>query len=214
MIRSLAQRKKPSATNRKRRRPSNERAPSTSGARQHASRLTPATALSAKLARVKLFLCDVDGVLTTGTVVMGQGGEYKEFHIQDGLGLRLLQREGIKVGWISNRPSSATQQRAADLKVDFLHQDMGSKVAAVEAILAQTGLHWEEVCFMGDDVVDLGVLQRAGLAVAVANGIVEAKAAAHYVTEAEGGRGAVREVVRMILQAQGKWERMVQEFSA
>jgi 3-deoxy-D-manno-octulosonate 8-phosphate phosphatase (KDO 8-P phosphatase) len=178
------------------------------------SRLALSPALSTKLARVKLLLCDVDGVLTTGTVVMGQGVEYKEFHIQDGLGLRLLQHEGIKVGWISNRPSSATQQRAADLKVDFLHQSMGSKVEAVEAILAQTGVSWEEVCFIGDDVVDLGVLQRAGIAVAVANGIAEAKAAAHYVTAAEGGRGAVREVALMILQAQGKWERMVQKFSA
>jgi 3-deoxy-D-manno-octulosonate 8-phosphate phosphatase (KDO 8-P phosphatase) len=215
MIRSLAQSKKQTTANPKRLRASKNRPlPSPSPRTHRASRFPLPPALAAKLARVKLFLCDVDGVLTTGTVVMGQGAEYKEFHIQDGLGLRLLQREGIKVGWISNRPSPATQQRAADLKVDFLHQNMGSKVAAVETILAQTGVTWDEVCFIGDDVVDLGVLKRAGIAVAVANGIMEVKAAAHYVTAAEGGRGAVREVVRMILAAQGKWERMVQEFSA
>jgi 3-deoxy-D-manno-octulosonate 8-phosphate phosphatase (KDO 8-P phosphatase) len=200
-------------TNRKRPPALKERAWPKSRFTPHASHLRLPTSLLAKLARVRLFLCDVDGVLTTGTVVMGQGGEYKEFHIQDGLGLRLLQREGIKVGWISNRPSSATQQRAADLKVDFLHEGMGSKVAVVEAMLAQTGMGWQEVCFVGDDVVDLGVLKRAGVAVVVANGIAEAKAAADYVTQAEGGRGAVREVALMILQAQGKWERVVQEFS-
>src|SRR5215510_3989862 len=96
--------------------------------------------VSAKLARVKLLLCDVDGVLTNATVLIGDGREFKEFHIQDGLGLRLLQRSGIKVGWISNRPSTATQQRADELKIDFLHQGKGSKVEAVEGILADAGL--------------------------------------------------------------------------
>src|SRR5262249_51398634 len=157
MSRSLAQNKKPHPSSRKRGRAAKERALASSRLALGASPLGVPSALSAKLLRVKLFLCDVDGVLTTGTIVMGQGGEYKEFHIQDGLGLRLLQREGIKVGWISNRPSSATQQRAADLKVDYLHQSMGSKVAAVETILAQSGVGWGDVCFVGDDVVDLGV---------------------------------------------------------
>jgi 3-deoxy-D-manno-octulosonate 8-phosphate phosphatase (KDO 8-P phosphatase) len=163
---------------------------------------------------VKLLLCDVDGVLTNATVFMGQGAEFKEFHIQDGLGLRLLQREGIKVGWISNRPSPATQQRAEDLKIDFLQQSTGSKVSVAESILAQAAVGWKEVCYVGDDIVDLGVLKRAGVAVVVANGIAEAKALADYVTRAEGGRGAVREVVGLILRAQGKWTRLVREFSA
>ena len=170
--------------------------------------------IAAKFARVKLFLCDVDGVLTNATVFIGDGREFKEFHIQDGLGLRLLQREGIKVGWISNRPSTATQQRADELKIDFLHQDKGSKVEAVEAILSRADLDWEDICYVGDDVVDLGALKRAGVAVAVANAIDEAKHLADYVTKAEGGRGAVREVVGLILRAQNKWERLVLEYSA
>jgi 3-deoxy-D-manno-octulosonate 8-phosphate phosphatase (KDO 8-P phosphatase) len=174
----------------------------------------PAPHLAAKLARVRLFLCDVDGILTDATVVMGGGTEYKVFNVQDGLGLRLLQRCGIKVGWISARPSPATLQRAEDLKVDFLHQDSGSKVAAVEDILRQAGTGWEEVCYMGDDIVDLGVLKRAGVAVTVANAIPEAKALAGYVTLAAGGRGAVREVVHLILAAQHQWERLVEEYSA
>src|SRR5712692_9835295 len=106
--------------------------------------------LKTKLRKVRLFLCDVDGVLTNGTVLLGDGKEYKTFNIQDGLGLLLLKRNGIKVGWISNRPSGVTQQRAEELKIDFLHQQKGSKVAAVESILAQAEMGWTEVCYLGD----------------------------------------------------------------
>lgn len=171
-------------------------------------------ALAAKMARVKLFLCDVDGVLTNATVFIGDGREFKEFHVRDGLGLRLLQRGGIKVGWISNRPSTATQQRADELKVDFLYQAKGSKVDAVETILKRAGLDWDDVCYMGDDVVDLGALKRAGLAIGVPSAIDEVKDLADYVTIAEGGQGAVREVVGLILKAQNKWQRLVLEYSA
>jgi 3-deoxy-D-manno-octulosonate 8-phosphate phosphatase (KDO 8-P phosphatase) len=170
--------------------------------------------LAAKVAKVKILLCDVDGVLTDGSVSIGHGGESKRFHIQDGLGMRLLQREGIKVGWISNRPSSATQQRAEELKIDHLFQGKGSKVEAVETLLGQASLNWKDVCYMGDDIVDLGPLKRAGVAVAVANAIAEVKALADYVTRAEGGHGAVREVVELILKAQRRWHRLVMEHSA
>ncbi len=170
-------------------------------------------ALASKMARVKIFLCDVDGVLTNATVFIGDGREFKEFHIRDGLGLRLLQRAGIKVGWISNRPSTATQQRADELKIDFLYQAKGSKVDAVEAILKRAGFDWDDVCYMGDDVVDLGALKRAGVAVGVPSAIEEVKTLADYVTKAEGGQGAVREVVGLILKAQNKWQRLVLEYS-
>jgi 3-deoxy-D-manno-octulosonate 8-phosphate phosphatase (KDO 8-P phosphatase) len=170
--------------------------------------------LERALKRVKLFLCDVDGVLTNGSVLIGNGTEFKAFNIHDGLGLRALQRHGVKVGWVSNRQSPATQQRADELKVDFLFQRNGSKVAAVEAILAQAGVPWSEICYLGDDIVDLGVLKRAGVAVAVANAVPEAKCLADYITIAEGGRGAVREVADLILRAQNKWASMVHEHSA
>jgi 3-deoxy-D-manno-octulosonate 8-phosphate phosphatase (KDO 8-P phosphatase) len=159
-------------------------------------------------------LCDVDGVLTNATVFIGNGTEFKEFNIHDGLGLRTLQKAGVKVGWVSNRPSAATRQRAEELKVDYLVQGNGSKVDAIGTLLAQCGARWDETCYVGDDVVDLGALKRAGVAVAVANAIPEAKALAHYVTTAEGGRGAVREVVELILKAQGKWKTIVREHSA
>jgi 3-deoxy-D-manno-octulosonate 8-phosphate phosphatase (KDO 8-P phosphatase) len=171
-------------------------------------------ALHDQLARVRLFLCDVDGVLTDGSVLIGSGMEYKLFHIQDGLGLRLLQRHGVKVGWISNRSSPATLQRAEELKVDFLRQGAGSKVEAAELILNETGLVWGQVCYMGDDVVDLGLLERAGLAVAGPNAIAEVRATAQYVTRQPGGRGAVREVAELILKAQQKWSAVIEDYSA
>jgi 3-deoxy-D-manno-octulosonate 8-phosphate phosphatase (KDO 8-P phosphatase) len=166
-----------------------------------------------RLQKIRLFLCDVDGILTDSSVFMDGNVETKRFHIPDGLGLRLLQREGVKVGWISARPSLATTQRARDLKVDFLHQSDTAKVAAVEKILAETKLTWEDIVYMGDDIVDLGVLKRAGFSATVPHAIAECQKIAHYVTEAPGGDGAVREVVEMILKAQGKWDALVRHFS-
>jgi 3-deoxy-D-manno-octulosonate 8-phosphate phosphatase (KDO 8-P phosphatase) len=168
--------------------------------------------LKQKLAGVRLLLCDVDGVLTDGSVLMGEGVEWKRFSIVDGLGMRLLQRYGVQVGWVSRRPSAATTMRAKDLKIDYLRQVDGDKVRVVEELLKESGRDWEEICFMGDDVVDLGVLKRAGVAVAVANGIPEVKAVADYVTTLAGGHGAVREVVDMILKAQEKWSTMLKEY--
>jgi 3-deoxy-D-manno-octulosonate 8-phosphate phosphatase (KDO 8-P phosphatase) len=169
-------------------------------------------ALTAKLAKVKLFLCDVDGILTDATVFIGGNSEIKSFHIQDGLGLKILQKEGIQVGWISNRPSTATEQRAKELGIAFLVQHRGgNKVKAAEQILAQTGLTFAEVCYAGDDIVDLALLKRAGVAFSVPNGIEETRAIADYVTQARGGQGAVREMVELVLKAQGKWERIVRE---
>ena len=148
--------------------------------------------LKRKLARIKLFLCDVDGVLTDGSIFIGGEREFKRFNIRDGLGLVLARRAGLKVGWVSARPSAATTMRAKELKIDFLIQqgDKLSKTGAVEGLLAREKLDWSEVCFVGDDVVDLGPLARAGLGVAVADARPEAKAAADFVTRAAGGRGA------------------------
>src|SRR5450631_4060337 len=153
------------------------------------------TSLKSRLTRVKLFLCDVDGVLTDGSIFIGGEREFKRFNIRDGLGLVLMQRAGLKVGWVSARPSAVTEMRAKELKIDFLVQqgDKLSKTGAVEKLLAKEKLDWSEVCFVGDDVVDLGPLARAGFAVAVADAGPEAKAAADFVTQAVGGRGAVRE---------------------
>ena len=171
------------------------------------------SSLKRRLAGIKLFLCDVDGVLTDGTVFMGAGVETKRFHIRDGLGLKLLQHSGIKIGWVSRRPSAATKERAADLKIDFLAQGDTGKVAAVESILRETGLNWADLCYVGDDIVDIGVLKRAGFAVAVGDGVPEAKAVADYITKNCGGHGAIREIVEMILKAQKKWQTVVAKYA-
>jgi 3-deoxy-D-manno-octulosonate 8-phosphate phosphatase (KDO 8-P phosphatase) len=170
--------------------------------------------MHAALARVRLFLCDVDGVLTDGGVYVGPETEFKRFNVLDGLAQRLLRRAEIKVGWISRRPSPATTRRAQELKVDYLFQQEAGKVAVAESILKQTGFHWDQVCYMGDDIVDLGVLRRVGVAVVPANGTPEAKRAADYITRANGGQGAVRETVELILKAQEKWAWLVDEFSS
>jgi len=169
------------------------------------------TQLRARLKRVKLFLCDVDGVLTDGSIFIGGAREFKRFNIRDGLGLVLAQRAGLKTGWVSARPSAATQMRAQELKIDFLVQqgDRISKTGAIERLLAREKLDWQEVCFVGDDVVDLGPLARAGIGVAVADARPQVKAAADFITRADGGRGAVRETIEMILRAQGKWEPVI-----
>jgi 3-deoxy-D-manno-octulosonate 8-phosphate phosphatase (KDO 8-P phosphatase) len=171
--------------------------------------------LSARLRRIKLFLCDVDGVLTDGAVFMGGPQEFKRFNIRDGLGLVLARRAGLKVGWVSARPSSATTLRAEELKIDYLVQqgDSISKTIAVEQLLAREKLSWAETCFVGDDVIDLGPLTRAGLAVVVGDGVKEARAAAHYVTKNAGGRGAVRETVELILRAQGQWAQFQEKYA-
>jgi 3-deoxy-D-manno-octulosonate 8-phosphate phosphatase (KDO 8-P phosphatase) len=145
---------------------------------------------------------------------MDRDREIKRFHLMDGLGLKLLRREGIKVGWISGRPSPATEQRARELEIDFLFQDGGRKVDAAENILKKTSLCWKQVCYMGDDILDLGMLKRAGVAVAVPQAVKEAKALAHYITRAAGGQGAVREVVECILKAQNRWDHLVEEYAA
>jgi 3-deoxy-D-manno-octulosonate 8-phosphate phosphatase (KDO 8-P phosphatase) len=172
-------------------------------------------ALHPKLAKIKLFLCDVDGVLTDGSIFIGGVREFKRFNIRDGLGIVLARRAEIKIGWVSARPSLATKLRAQELKIHFLIQqnDRVTKTGAIEKILAREKLSWDGVCFVGDDVVDLGPMKRAGLSVAVADGVAEAKAAAHFVTRAAGGRGAVRETIEMILRAQGKWDSIVSHYS-
>jgi 3-deoxy-D-manno-octulosonate 8-phosphate phosphatase (KDO 8-P phosphatase) len=173
------------------------------------------TAIRQRAARIKLFLCDVDGVLTDGSIFIGGEREFKRFNIRDGLGLVLARRAGLKVGWVSARPSPATKLRADELKIDFLVQqgDNVSKTAAIEILLTQEKLNWNDVCFVGDDIIDLGPLTRAGLAVAVGDAVAEAKAAAHLVVKPVGGRGAVREVVELILRAQKKWEPFVKQYS-
>ena len=176
------------------------------------AKLSPAS-LRARLKRIKLLLCDVDGVLTDGAIFITGEGEFKRFHVHDGLAQRLASHAGLKIGWVSARPSASTTRRAEELKTDFIVQTRDGKVPAVESILAETGVSWADSCFVGDDVVDLGVLRRVGLAISPADARPEAKSLAHFITRASGGNGCVREVVEMILKAQGKWATVVEQYA-
>lgn len=176
--------------------------------------MVPNADLEARLRRVRLFLCDVDGVLTDGTVLMGSGVETKVFEIRDGFGLRLMQNAGIRVGWISARPSPATTERANDLKIDFVRQSPALKVQSIQSLLDEVGLGWDDIAYMGDDVIDVGALRRAGFSAVPADARPEAKAVAHHVCQVGGGRGAVRETVELILKAQGLWETVIAKYTA
>ena len=163
--------------------------------------------------RVRLLLLDVDGVLTDGRLAFdGAGREIKFFHIRDGQGIRFLQQAGIKVGIVTGRRSKAVDFRARELEMAPVLQNVRDKARALEAILRKENLQAEQVCYVGDDLVDLAVLSRVGLAVAVADAVPEAKALAHYTTRLSGGRGAVREVCEKILKTQGKWEKIIENF--
>ncbi len=167
-------------------------------------------ALRKRAARIRLMLTDVDGVLTDGHIYLqslpdGSAVEMKVFHSLDGAGLKLARLVGLRTGVITGRDSAAVTRRAQEVGMDFVSQGRAEKLGAYEEILRRAGLKDEEVAYVGDDLPDLPVLARAGLAVAVANAVPEVRKAAHYVTARSGGSGAVREVIELVLKAQGKW---------
>ena len=166
-----------------------------------------------RAARIKLLLMDCDGVLTDGRIwILENGEDQKAFHTRDGLGIELLHRSGLRSGIISGRISSALERRAQSLGVSFVWQGREDKRQAFADTLAQAGVSSEEVAFAGDDLTDLPLMRLSGLAVAVADGAAEVKAHAHYVTHAKGGRGAVREIVELILKAQGRWDEVIKSY--
>jgi 3-deoxy-D-manno-octulosonate 8-phosphate phosphatase (KDO 8-P phosphatase) len=166
---------------------------------------------------IRLLGLDVDGVLTDNAVWMGTSGidpiEAKRFDVQDGLGHALLRGSGIDVIWVTGRKSADTARRGEELRVSrVLQVHHAGKVAAIDAELESRRLTWSQLAFVGDDFADLPVLQRAGLAIAVANAREEIKAAAHHVTTASGGHGAVREVIDALLKLTGRWDAAVARY--
>jgi 3-deoxy-D-manno-octulosonate 8-phosphate phosphatase (KDO 8-P phosphatase) len=173
----------------------------------------PSTDLAARAARVRLLLLDVDGVLTDGRIVYADDGtELKRFHVRDGSGLKFWRQTGKRAAIVSGRQSPAVDRRAAELGVAPVLQAQADKLPAFERVLAELGLAPDEVCAVGDDLPDLPVLTRAGLAVAVADACPEVREAAHYVTAVPGGAGAVRDAVEWLLKLTGEWDRLVRTF--
>jgi 3-deoxy-D-manno-octulosonate 8-phosphate phosphatase (KDO 8-P phosphatase) len=175
----------------------------------------PELSLYDRARKIKLFLMDVDGTLTDGGVCLiaqpdGSGvAEMKVFNAADGAGLKLAHIMGIQTGFITGRKSPAVQQRAHELLVDYVYLGQETKTKAWEECLRKAGVTEEEAAYMGDDLPDMPLATRAGLAVAVANAAPELKAISHYVTSRGGGQGSAREVVELILKAQGRWEEAV-----
>ncbi|MFN0179847.1 MAG: KdsC family phosphatase [Gemmatimonadales bacterium] len=168
---------------------------------------------------IRMLVLDVDGVLTDNAIFLGVVGgervEFKRFDIQDGLGLGLLRGGPIEVVWLSGRVSAATTLRATELRIGTLIQDSTArKLNALAGLLADRGLQWEQVAFVGDDLADLSVMERVGLPIAVSNAVAEIKRIAKAVTTRPGGHGAVREAVEMLLRARGEWDATIARYRA
>ncbi|MCA1622046.1 MAG: HAD hydrolase family protein [Acidobacteria bacterium] len=166
-----------------------------------------------RAARVRLLLLDCDGVLTDGRITPVEGGEeLKSFHTHDGHGLVMLHRAGLRSGIISGRTSRLVELRAADLGVSFVRQGALNKLEFFEGLLAEAGVEPGEAAYVGDDVVDIPLMRRCALGVAVADATPDTRVAAHHVTRLPGGGGAVREVCELILKAQGRWDELMKRY--
>ena len=169
--------------------------------------------LEQRLQNIRLLLSDVDGVLTDGGIHLdNQGIESKTFHVRDGLGIKMWQRAGHRFGIITARSSHLVKIRMNELGVDLVRQGTGNKREVGEKLLAESGLPTEQVCYIGDDLSDLGLLKYVGVAVAVADAADEVRQVADLVTQQPGGRGAVRELIETILKAQQRWNELVETY--
>jgi 3-deoxy-D-manno-octulosonate 8-phosphate phosphatase (KDO 8-P phosphatase) len=169
--------------------------------------------LEARARNVRLLLLDVDGVLTDGTVaVSSTGEEFKAFSIRDGAAMVWAQRLGLEIGLLSGRPSEATTRRAAELGISLVQQGVDDKRAAFLKIVTARGLKDDHVAYMGDDLIDLPVLRRAGLSAAPRDACEDVRQRVHYVTTAYAGHGAVREFIELILRGRGRWESLVRTY--
>ena len=166
--------------------------------------------MAAKLKQIQLLLLDVDGVLTAGEIVYADSGEQlKIFNVKDGLGIRLLKEAGLQVGIITGRSGKALRHRCTNLGIDLIFDGTHDKALALPEIEERTGVAASQTAFIGDDLPDLAIMKRVGLAIAVADAHELVRNTAHMVTRASGGRGAVREASEMILKAQDRWDELM-----
>ncbi len=165
-----------------------------------------------RVKKIKLLLLDVDGVLTDGRIVIGSyGDEIKNFDVNDGLGIMLLRRAGLKCVIITAKCSRGVKIRAKQLRIDKVYENH-YKIRSLENIKKRFKVKEEEICFIGDDLIDIPILKRIGLAVSVPDAMEEVRKISHYVTKRRGGRGAVREMCELILKEQGKWEKATKRY--
>lgn len=165
-----------------------------------------------RAALVKCIVFDVDGVMTDGMVHLGSAGEFKSFNIQDGHGIVVARKMGLKIAFLTGRASEATRIRARELQIDDLHENRSGKGPALREVMAKLHVKPTETCYVGDDLVDLPAMRQVGFPVAVANAVTEVKFHAAWVTTRRGGDGAAREVIEAILKAQERWAFAVQRY--
>ena len=176
-------------------------------------------ALKNRAAKIKVVLMDVDGTLTDGSVTLlsqsdGSALEIKTFDAHDGQGLTLAHTAGLRTGVITGRESPALRRRCRELSIEFVYEKQPHKIAAYEEILKKARVTEDEVAYLGDDLPDLTVMRRVGLAAAVGNSAAEVIQAAHFVTKADGGKGAARELIELILKSKGTWESLIDKARA
>ena len=176
-------------------------------------------ALKKRAAQIKLLLMDVDGTMTDGGVLLlsqpdGSALEIKKFDAHDGQGLTLAHTAGIQTGCITGRESPALLRRAHEMKMDYIYMKIPLKMPAYEEILARAGLNDAEVAYVGDDLPDIPILKRVGLAVAVGDAVADVKKIAHYTTKAHAGKGAIREAIELILKSKGIWDELIDKARA
>ena len=166
--------------------------------------------MNAQTPRIRLFVMDVDGTLTDGTITYtADGVEIKSFHARDGAGIKLLPRAGIVAAIVSGRASAATQRRAAELGIETVVEGVADKLPVVDRLRQEQGLAWEEVAFIGDDLTDIPPMRSAGFSAAPADAAPEVRRVATFVCTIPGGRGAVREAIEHLLRAQGAWDEVL-----
>ena len=166
-----------------------------------------------KAERIKLFAFDVDGTLTPGYLVMGENGETsKIFHARDGLAIALAHRMGYITGFITGRKSPIVENRGKELAVDFVLMGVADKVKAMESLLKTCGLSWEEVAYMGDDLNDLPLMEKAGFSACPKDGVKEVQKAADFISSCPGGNGAAREFIEKVMKTQGRWKEAVDSY--
>src|SRR5215469_1269283 len=181
--------------------------------------LKVSSALKKRAARIKVLLMDVDGTMTDGGVILlsqpdGSALEIKRFDAHDGQGLTLAHTAGLKTGCITGRESPALLRRAHEMKMDYIYMKIPLKMPAYEEVLTKAGVKDAEVAFVGDDLPDIPILKRVGLAVAVGDAVPEVKKVAHFTTKAHAGRGAVREAIELILKSKGIWDELIDQARA
>ena len=170
--------------------------------------------LAASCAKIELILSDVDGVMTDGGIqLLDSGQQFVKFHIRDGMGVRLWREAGGRFGIVTGRNLEAIRRRAADLWLDIVRLGVDDKLPAVDALAAELGVVREQICYIGDDLLDLATIRAVGLGVAVADAVEDVRRAAKYVTSVPGGMAPVREVVERILKNTGRWDEVIRRYN-